>query len=224
MRRVVVAAVAALGLGATAVGSVAAALPTGEADAPRTATTAELLAELSVAPPSDARYERAGFEHWIDADGDGCDTRHEVLIAESVTPVGVGAGCALTGGRWVSPYDGATTRAPAGLDVDHVVPLAEAWRSGAWAWSDDRRRAFANDLEVPSALVAVTRRANRAKADRDPATWLPPDAGYSCRYLGDWVRVKHRWRLAVDQLEHDAIERGLASCEQEGLPVPAHYS
>jgi hypothetical protein len=170
-------------------------------------TPLRLLAELRVAEPSDVPYVREAFPHWVEHDG--CDTRSRVLIAESTVPVTLGDDCTVVRERWRSPYDGAILASPGGLDVDHVVPLAEAWRSGAWAWSDDERRDFANDLEVPYALVAVTSGVNRAKGDRDPATWLPPRVDAICAYVTDWVRVKVRWRLTVDAAEHTALRAAL---------------
>ena len=132
-------------------------------------------------------YDRSLFRHWVDADGDGCDTRREVLIAEAVTAPTIGAGCALSGGRWRSVYDNATeTGSGRGFDVDHLVPLAEAWESGAWAWSRDDRERYANDLGYDHALVAVSARSNRAKGARDPAEWLPPDESAHCWYAAAW--------------------------------------
>ena len=110
-------------------------------------TAVWLLVRLTVATPSTLTYDRANFNHWIDADSDGCDTRAEVLIAESLIPATVGAGCTVTAGQWNSWYDGATWTNPSDVDIDHLVPLAEAWKSGAWAWTSEQRQAFANDLE-----------------------------------------------------------------------------
>ncbi len=119
-------------------------------------------------------YDPGRFGRWIDADGDGCDTRHEVLIAEAITPPVIGAGCRLSGGRWESRYDGAvTTGSGRAFDIDHLIPLAEAWDSGAWAWTPEQRRAFANDQDRPDALIAVSASSNRFKGTCDPAEWLP---------------------------------------------------
>jgi hypothetical protein len=114
------------------------------------------------------------FAHWVDADGDRCDTREEVLIAESRTPAQVDPyGCKVVAGDWSSIYDGVSTDQPGDLDIDHVVALAEASDSGAAAWDAARRRAFANDLDEPAALIAVTASSNRSKSDEDPAEWQP---------------------------------------------------
>ena len=157
----------------------------------------ELLALLGIASEQRTGYERDLFPHWSDEDGDGCNTRWEVLIAESMTPVSAGAGCSLSGGSWFSVYDGLTFVDPADLSIDHVVALAEAWDSGASAWTPQRREAFANDLGTGWELIAVSSTSNSRKSDMDPADWLPDRPQAVCDYLADWLAVKVRWDLAV---------------------------
>lgn len=175
------------------------------------ADTADAPADLDrlvVAPEGgEEGYDRELFEHWVDADGDGCDTRCEVLEEERRTDL-----AGLPDGGWLSLYDGYTTDDPGELDIDHVVPLAEAWRSGASDWDAERREAFANDLDDPRALVAVTAATNRAKGDRDPAEWQPPARGAWCWYGEAWVATKLRWGLTADQAEVDALRNMLAGC------------
>ncbi|CAB4981584.1 unannotated protein [freshwater metagenome] len=141
-------------------------------------------------------YDRTLFKHWIDADKNGRDTRKEVLIAEAVVKPKKGTKCTLTGGKWISSYDGKSYTKDASLDIDHVVPLAEAWRSGAWAWTAKQRQDFANDLTDSRVLIAVTASANRSKGDQDVKTWLP--AKYKCNYIEAWVAVKVRYSLTFD--------------------------
>jgi hypothetical protein len=174
----------------------------------------ELLDRLVIAPEGpDAGYGRELFPHWVDADGDGCDTRSEVLIEESRSLAQVDRfGCTVIAGDWVSVYDGSATDDPAELEIDHVVALAEAWRSGAADWDGVRRRAFANDREHPGALVAVTAATNRAKGDSDPASWQPPDPAAWCTFATDWVTTKLRWGLTADAAEHDALAAMLRTC------------
>lgn len=162
-------------------------------------------------------YDRALFPHWIDADRDGCHTRQEVLLAESVADPQIGERCVLTGGQWHSYYDHVTWDEGSRLDIDHVVALAEAWDSGARSWTTDERRSFANDLGDPRSLVAVTGAVNRSKADQDPATWLPPDPAATCRFLTEWVVVKHRWGLTVDAAEQEALLREVQTCENTAI-------
>ena len=147
----------------------------------------ELLARLETAAEHPSGYERALFVHWVDADHDGCTTRSEVLIAESRTTAQVGAQCAVTG-SWRSVYDGVITTKPSSLDIDHVVPLKEAWDSGAWEWTPSGRRRFANDLGDWRALRAVTAASNRSKGDKDPAQWLPPLTSFRCTYATEQCR------------------------------------
>jgi len=118
-------------------------------------------------------YDRTLFKHWIDADKNGCDTRAEVLIAEAKVKPKKFAKCKLTGGKWLSSYDGITFTDSSKLDIDHLVPLAEAWRSGAWAWTEQQRMDFANNVEDEWALNAVTASVNRSKGDKDITSWLP---------------------------------------------------
>jgi len=169
-----------------------------------------LVRRLPVRAERRAGYDRDRFRHWVDADGDGCDTRDEVLLAEAVRRPRVLPGCELQGGRWRSYYDGRRTGDPSTFDVDHLVPLAEAWDSGARRWSDATRERYANDLGDPRTLVAVTASANRSKGDQDPAEWLPRRA--VCRYVGEYVAVKTRWRLAVDRREKRALRRTARGC------------
>ena len=155
-------------------------------------------------------YDRKLFKHWIDADKNGCDTRKEVLIAEAIVKPKKGAKCVLTGGKWISAYDGKTFTKDVSLDIDHMVPLAEAWRSGAWAWTAKQRQDFANDLTDSRALIAVTASANRSKGDQDPKTWLPSKG--KCTYIESWVAIKVRYSLTFDTGELSVIQSYFTSC------------
>jgi hypothetical protein len=126
---------------------------------PIRSATAEIV-QLTVADDQLTGYKRSLFKHWVDADKNGCDTRKEVLIEKAVVQPKKGKKCVLTGGKWLSPYDGKSYAKDSALDIDHLVPLAEAWRSGAWAWSALQRQNYANDLTEPKALVATSLRLN----------------------------------------------------------------
>jgi hypothetical protein len=150
-------------------------------------------------------YSRDLFAVWSDLDGDGCDTRAEVLIEESLTPAQVDpSGCAVVAGDWLSSYDGITSTSPGDLDIDHLVALKETWDSGAWQWSVARRIAYANDMSDPRTLSAVSSSVNRQKSDNDPSNWLPDDSDV-CRFISDWVAVKARWSLSMDESESGRI-------------------
>ncbi|MEU8351791.1 HNH endonuclease family protein [Streptomyces sp. NPDC048845] len=170
-------------------------------------TLADALGLVAVDDEDRTGYRRSAFRHWNSGDlTDGCNTRNEVLLAEATLAPAVGAGCKLTGGTWLSYYDTQEVARPGALDIDHMVPLAEAWDSGASAWTAARREAYANDQGAAASLVAVTARTNRQKADQDPAQWLPPTPEAHCRYTGEWVATKLRWQLTADTTEMDALK------------------
>jgi hypothetical protein len=156
-------------------------------------------------------YDRADWGGWIDADGDGQDTRQEVLIDESLIPVATNRnGTRVLSGKWHDPYTGLTIRDPRRLDIDHRIPLAIAHISGGWAWDSARKESYANDLSDPGHLVAVSAGANRQKGARDPSAWLPPVN--VCAYVFAWIRVKSRWALSYDDAEAQALVREIAAC------------
>ncbi|KUL35670.1 hypothetical protein ADL22_26445 [Streptomyces sp. NRRL F-4489] len=177
---------------------------------PDAATARTYLAALKEQPegPQDG-YSRDKFPHWIDQ-GHNCNTR-EVVLKRDGTGVQQDGSCAAVSGTWVSAYDGATWTQASDLDIDHVVPLSEAWKSGAAQWTTARRQEFANDL-THSQLIAVTDNVNQAKGDKDPAEWLPPKASYHCEYARMWVAVKHVYGLTADQAEKAALKKILDGC------------
>lgn len=174
------------------------------------ATARTYLGQLAVKPEgSSTGYSRDKFPHWITQSG-ACNTR-EVVLKRDGTSVVQDSSCAAVSGSWYSPYDGATWTAAADLDIDHVVPLSEAWRSGASSWTTASRQAFANDLTRPQ-LIAVTDNVNQAKGDKDPAEWLPSRTDYRCMYSRMWVHVKYYWKLSVDSAEKSALQSILNGC------------
>ena len=184
-----------------------------EPDGPVPTHDAELirrqLADLPVAAWASMRgYSRDRFYHW--SIEDGCDVRQRVLVRDGEDVV-VDDECRVTSGTWVSPFDGVTLTDPGTVDVDHMVPLANAWRTGAAEWAEDRRVAFANDLDTPQ-LIAVSATSNRAKGDQDPSQWRPPERDYWCRYAQNWVAVKYHWELWVTAAEKDALADMLDTC------------
>jgi hypothetical protein len=161
-----------------------------------------------------AGYDRNLFEVWSDEDGDGCDTREEVLLRDAVESPSVGSGCNVGAGLWYSVYDGVWLDDGRQLQVDHVVALKEAWDSGARDWDPARRIAFGNDLISPFTLIAVSSSANQDKGDADPSNWLPPNEDDICRYIAAWVVIKATWELSMDPSEHGRIGNLLeALCE-----------
>jgi hypothetical protein len=187
------------------------------AHAAETVPLAEAVASLQLATESRDGYAREAFKHWNAGDdpADGCTTRNEVLINEAVEAPAVGPRCRLTGGSWWSYYDQTTVTSASSLDIDHMVPLAEAWDSGASAWTARRREAYANDQGQETSLVAVTASSNRSKADQDPAQWMPPATDVHCRYTAEWIATKLRWNLTADDTEHAALNGLAASCPDQ---------
>ena len=160
------------------------------------------------------KYERDEYlPRWADADRDCQNTRHEVLIAESLEPVTLDArGCKVIAGRWYDLYSGQYYTDPSKLDIDHMVPLKEAHVSGAASWPREKKRAFANDLELEEALIAVSASQNRSKGSDDPASWLPADASARCAYVLHWVAVKDKWGLGMDVVEAETVNGLLGQC------------
>ena len=171
-----------------------------------------VLATIRVENEYRTGYKRSLFIHWSDLDGNGCDTREEVLKRDSISKPQVDPyRCYVVAGDWYSKYDGKNLSDRGDVDIDHVVALKEAWDSGAWSWTEAQRKAYANDLTDRRTLIAVTDRVNVAKSDKDPSNWMPPLRSYWCTYLGDWISVKARWDLSMDQSEFGRIKNLLAS-------------
>jgi hypothetical protein len=180
----------------------------GSATADAAEATAELK-KLTVAKAGSMRgYTRDEFPHWRET-GENCDVRDSVLKRDGRKVKT--SGCNVVAGTWASLYDGKTLDSPTKVDVDHVVPLANAWRSGASAWTTGKREDFANDLDHPQ-LVAVSQTSNRAKGDQDPSTWKPSATVIWCEYAADWIVVKSYWKLSVTTAEKAALDDMLGGC------------
>jgi Protein of unknown function (DUF1524) len=177
---------------------------------PSASTAATQLAGLTVkAEGSTSGYSRDLFPHWITQSGT-CDTRDQVLKRDG-TGVTVDSQCEPTGGSWYSVYDAVWVEDDSSIDIDHIVPLAEAWKSGANAWSTSRRQQFANDLSIAQ-LIAVTASSNRSKSDKDPSAWKPPNTSVHCIYAREWIWVKHTYGLSLQSAEKTALQQMLGTC------------
>lgn len=179
--------------------------------APVSAATARTyLGQLTErAEGSSDGYSREKFPHWSTQSG-ACNTR-EVVLKRDGTNVQQDSSCAATSGTWKSPYDGGTWTAASDVDIDHVIPLSEAWKSGASSWTTAKREGFANDLSRPQ-LIAVTDNVNQSKGDQDPAEWMPPTTSYHCYYARMWVDVKHHYSLTVNAAEKTKLSSVLNGC------------
>ncbi|UED85870.1 HNH endonuclease family protein [Streptomyces profundus] len=176
---------------------------------PDEAAARDQLAELVEAEPAAMDgYSRDRFRHWTSTDG--CTVRQQVLRRDG-QGVEVDDDCQPTAGSWLSPYDDVTVGEAGEVDIDHMVPLANAWRSGADVWTDEEREVFANDLTGPQ-LLAVTARSNRAKGDQGPDTWLPDAEEFHCVYGRAWTQVKHHYELTVTAPEREVLGQLLDTC------------
>ena len=158
------------------------------------------------------------FGGWTDADRDCRNTRAEVLQQESYVAVRYSSsGCSVASGRWWSYFSGRTYTYASQVQIDHLVPVAEAWDSGARLWTQARRVAFYNDLTDKRTLNAMDPSLNQAKAAKGPEEWLPP--ANRCRYIAEWIAVKHRWRFTVDSREKAALIRYADTCPNVTVSV-----
>ncbi|KAL8919243.1 MAG: hypothetical protein Q9208_006904 [Pyrenodesmia sp. 3 TL-2023] len=177
---------------------------------PSYSTAQTQLGGLRVAAQgSSTGYSRDLFPHWNTVSG-ACNTRETVLKRDG-TSVVTDSACASTSGRWYSPYDGATWSLASDVDIDHIVPLSNAWKSGAASWTTSRRETFANDLTNPQ-LIAVTDDVNQSKGDQGPESWKPPVTSYYCTYAKMWIKVKSVYSLTVTSAEKSALTSMLNSC------------
>jgi hypothetical protein len=194
-------------------------LPSTPADASYVAK----LGALSLAPRLHrSDYDRDAFgTSWRDTDHNGCNQRDDVLVRDAIpgtvrTAEQGSCDHDVRAGSWLDPYTGrridlTDAKEPAqaqAVQIDHVVPLSEAWSSGAWAWTAERRVDFANEL---GELLAVDGPTNASKGDDDPAAWRPRK-GYQCAYARRWITVKVTWKLEVDASERNALEEMLGYC------------
>ncbi|WP_307793778.1 HNH endonuclease family protein [Actinotalea soli] len=163
-------------------------------------------------------YEREQFgPAWADVDRNGCDTRNDIL-ARDLTDITVKdgtQGCVVLTGTLLDPYSGETIAFERGersaeVQIDHVVPLSDAWQKGAQQWTAEERQEFAND---PANLLAVDGDLNQQKGASDAATWQPPNRGFRCAYAVILIEVKAAHGLWATQAEHEALDRELGRCE-----------
>jgi Protein of unknown function (DUF1524) len=196
-------------------------MPAAALNTPSADTAQRQLSELPVrAAGSMAGYSREEFPHWSYAqefgwrlpsgtlDPESCDTREAALIRDGKGER-VAEDCDVVYGRWLDPYSGQTYTDPSEIDIDHIVPLANAWRSGASSWDTTKRESFAN---VPRDLLSVDDGLNQSKGDKGPEAWKPPRKAYWCTYSKKWIGIKHYWKLSVTGAEKSALRQMLGTC------------
>lgn len=179
------------------------------ADLERRRSVIGLFERLRVEAEHRRGYSRdAVFDGWLYSGG--LSTRDRVLRDEQ-----------RADSTWFSAYDARVVTDKADLDIDHLVPLAEAWESGGHLWTEATWTRFANDLDDPRSLIAVSASTNRSKGARDPAEWWPPNSSYRCQYAVDWIAVKTRWNLSVDSAEHAVLETRIDQCASDQFEFDA---
>ena len=154
------------------------------------------------------------FGSWTDEDGDCQNTRAEVLIQESLSVLGFrpSSNCVVDNGEWLDPYTNNLYYFASELDVDHVVPLYNAWQSGAYLWNDFKREEFANDMIFDDHLIAVDKYQNRQKGAKDPSEWMPANSDFHCEYVAIWIEIKYLWELTITSSEYKFLDTVISSC------------
>lgn len=183
--------------------------------------TQDVLSKLSMLLINDdfsgiPSYDRdLYFGTWVDEDNDCQDTRAEVLILESLSIISYkdSKQCKVVSGEWYDPYTNNYYYLASDLDVDHFVPLYEAYYAGAYSWTDVKREEYANDIFLfEDHLIAVDSGANRSKGKKPPQEWMPTNKDYHCKYLANWIEIKYLWELTITTSEKDFIESELQNC------------
>lgn len=190
--------------------------PTTPASTPTAAPRAgAMTVTVQDSPGTIPAYKKSVWGRWKDLDGDCQDTRQEVLIRDSRTSAGLdeATGCKVVSGEWVGPYSGVKITAPGSIDIDHVVPLKNAWNAGAHTWTRTKQQQYYNSLAYDGHLRATTASSNRSKGSKGPEWWKPAQDSFHCQYAVDWVTIKKSWSLTVTTAEADALETMLGTCE-----------
>ncbi|MDB4604156.1 HNH endonuclease family protein [Acidimicrobiia bacterium] len=172
------------------------------------------IVEVSNSIPN---YDRDDWNHWIDENSDCQNTRHEVLIEESLETVTYTSDtyCTVSTGKWFGYYTGEYYYNASDLDMDHFIPLKNAHQSGGYSWSSSKKEEFANYRLDPDNLIAVNLSANRSKGVKGPDEWKPTNTDYWCQYAYDWIRIKEFWSLTATQDEWDALVSMIETCPED---------
>ncbi len=189
-------------------GCVLDATPTAQHRPPATPTTIPTIASTQSISSPTPQYDRDEWGGWVDLDGDCLNTRHEVLIEESLSEP-VLEDCKVVSGLWVDPWTGNSFDEAGQLDIDHHVPLANVHRSGGSGSDAGRRCEFSSDF---ANLNAVSRTVNHTKGIQGPDEWCPPDDASHCEYAKQWEVVKTKYELSMTESEHQAVTEMLDTC------------
>ena len=171
--------------------------------------------KISDIPSTLPNYDRNDWKHWIDEDRDCQNSRHEVLIQESLKEVTFknDKNCQVASGHWHDPYTDDIITDATKLDVDHMVPLKNAHDSGGWAWDKKKKSEYANYMQFHNHLIAVTASANRQKGASGPDEWKPSNKEHWCDYAMDWIKIKVQWGLSATTSELSALQDMTGTCD-----------
>lgn len=176
-------------------------------------------------PPADRYRRQFHFGRWInDPDDETCfNTRAKVLIRDSEAPVSFKEKnhCLVEKGRWADPYTGSNLDESAQIQIDHMVPLKNAYVSGASEWDYQTRCHYANYMGNTFHLISASGRENMRKGDASPARYIPPNQAYRCQYLENWLKIKLIWKLKMVPAEVAAIRQGIIenACSPENFQL-----
>ena len=156
-------------------------------------------------------YDRSQWKHWIDSDNDCQDTRHELLLRESLEPVTyrTASQCRVITGKWYGQYLGVFFTESSDLDLDHIIPLKWAHDHGGWRLSAGDKQLFANDYQN---LILVDDGRNQSKGAKGPGEWMPDNSGYHCMYVFRWSYLIDKYNLSADQMAKDKISEVIEAC------------
>lgn len=167
------------------------------------------------------KYDRKfHFGRWINdpADETCYNTRARVLIRDSETAVSFKDKnhCVVETGRWADPYAGGTLLSSKEIQIDHMVPLKNAYISGAWEWNFQTRCTYANYMGNPFHLITASGHENMSKGDDTPEKYMPPNTNYRCEYLANWLKIKLIWKLRMGRAEVEAIRQEMKDSGCDG--------
>ncbi len=136
-------------------------------------TTVQIRVRAAIKQLPVAKHSHVGsydrdkqFGDWA-SEGNGCDTRAAVLKDESLKATTQNQNCTIETGKWYSYYNATSYTKASSLQIDHTVPVENAWISGAWNWTQATRVRYYNDLGDSRTLVAVDTHDNESKGDQD---------------------------------------------------------
>ncbi len=157
-------------------------------------------------------YDRSEWNHWIDSDNDCQDTRHELLLRESLEPVTfrTTSQCRVITGKWYGQYLGVFFTESSDLDLDHIIPLKWAHDHGGWRWSAEEKQSFSNDYQN---LILVDDGRNQSKGAKGPGEWMPDNSAYHCMYVFRWAYLIDKYNLSGNQVDKDRISEVARKCE-----------